>query len=184
MRAWAQAVENWRQYILTYFPDWRTGDGSNDHQSIFVCNHCGHPGIRYVAVVRQISTGKFLAFGETCADRAELAGRDAFKALMARKAREAAQAAAELAAKQADFREAHPELVAWLTQDGLAGRHPFLFDMVHSFNRWGNLTENSVACERWMERDAEKAQEDGPSGMPSWLPSLHWPRAAGTWPER
>lgn len=162
--AWKQAQESWRAYVLSYFPDWRTGDGDNDHQSIYTCNHCGHHGIRTVAVTKHIPTGKFLAFGEICAFRAELAGVDEFKALQARKAREAAQKAAELAALQADFHEAHPEVADWLLGDdngaGRASKHPFLFDMVHTLNRWGSLTEKQVeAVERWMERDAQRAAE-------------------------
>jgi hypothetical protein len=169
-------VKSWRDRILHHFPDWRTG--GTDHTSIFACNHCGHPGLRWIAVVEHVPTGAKLAFGETCADRTELDGRDDFRSrfIKTRAALEAAALANRV--RKAEFAEANAEVVAFLdlmeareaawreeneaiwAEDearGYEGRprknklpsvHPFLNDMVHALNRKGELSENQVNAVR------------------------------------
>ncbi len=174
MDAYEAITARWQAEIFKHFPDWRTG--GEDHTSIFQCNHCGHPGIRYVAVVKHIPSGKLLAFGEQCAERCDLDGRDAFR-LKFIKDRAAKQAAAEarFAAKQ-KFAQENPEVVAFLntvSEQEVAYRdsfdngtkvkapHPFLLDMVHALNRYDSLTERQVAAvEKFAAKAAEFAARD------------------------
>lgn len=116
IEAFEAAVALWQRRIFQHFPDFRTG--GTDHRSISTCNHCGHPGIRWVAVVKQISTGKKLAFGETCADRVELSGRDSFKAKFIKDRAALELAALMNAANRENFRRDHEDLVAFLDRQG------------------------------------------------------------------
>lgn len=160
MDAYEAIVARWQTEVFKHFPNWRTG--GEDHVSIFQCNHCGHPGIRYVAVVKHIPTGNLLAFGEQCAERCDISGRDAFR-LKFIKDRAAKQAAAEAryAAKQ-KFAEENPTVVAFLAKYAVevrdAGRkpHPFLDDMVRALDRYDSLTERQSAA---VEKFAAKADE-------------------------
>lgn len=169
--------------IFAHFPNYRTG--GDDHTSIHQCNHCGHQGIRWVAVVEHVPTGKKLAFGEICAERCNLPGVDAFKAkyiktraALEAKALENKIAKAKFAADnsdvvlfletlekaQADYSDAMQE---W-NDKGCVGRapkpakvHPFLSDMIHALNRYGSLTENQLnATRKFAAKAAEFAARD------------------------
>lgn len=144
---YAAAVEAWRAQILRYFPGYRTGGG--DHQSITTCNHCGHAGLRWVAVVKHEPTGNLLAFGEICADRCELSGRDAFAAKYIKT--QAALEEARLAnlAARAAFEEANPAIVEFLRDlnGDYDSREPeFLLSLKSQLTAKGSLSEAQIAA--------------------------------------
>lgn len=156
MRRYHEMVAAWQARIFEYFPDWRTG--GTDHRSISQCNHCGHPHLRWVAVVEHKPTGAKLAFGEICAERCELPGRDAFKAkfIHDRAAREAAELARLTA--RAEFEAAHPAVAAFLRNDERFDTNDFLLSLAAQLRKDGTLTERQVeAAERVIARDAERA---------------------------
>jgi len=161
-----QAVQRWEDRVWQYFPNWRTG--ADDHRSIHQCNHCGHPGIRWVAVVKYIPSGDFLAFGEICAERCDLNGRDAFRAkfIKDRAAREAA--ALEKQLRRDAFRAANEDVVAFLeaVEDRYNGygEADFLTSLKQQLASKGELSEAQVAAarrsiQRQAERDARRAAE-------------------------
>ncbi len=169
--------------IFRYFPNYTTG--GDDHTSIHQCNHCGHPGIRWVAVTEHIPTGAKLAFGEICAERCELPGVDAFKAKFI-KTRAALEAKAlENKIAKANFAGENQDVVAFLdgldkaradysdameewNDKGCVGSapkaprvHPFLSDMIHSLNKYGSLTEKQLSATRkFAAKAAEFAARD------------------------
>lgn len=147
--AYDAAVAVWQQRIFEHFPDWRTDGG--DHQSIHQCNHCGHPGIRWVAVVEHAPTGGRLAFGEICADRCDIPGRDAFRSKFIKDRAALEQAAYENRMRRAAFADANADVAEFL--DGLSddydSREPgFLLDMKRTLGRKGELSEAQAAATR------------------------------------
>jgi hypothetical protein len=148
----ALAVQVWQARIFKHFPDWRTG--GEDHRSISQCNHCGHPGIRWVAVVEYIPTGAKLAFGEQCADRVELEGRDAFRSkfIKDRAAREVV--ALERQAAEAEFNAANAGLREFLFQNE---DDDFLGSLYRQLLSKGTLSERQIeTARRSQERGAER----------------------------
>jgi hypothetical protein len=144
-------VAAWQARIFKHFPDWRTG--GDDHTSVFHCNHCGHPGIRWVAVVEHKPTGKRLAFGETCAERTELPGRSAFRAkhIKDRAALEAAALANKLADEQFDID--NPGMRQFLYANE---QDEFLGSLYRQLNRNHELSERQLAAvRRSQEREAQ-----------------------------
>jgi hypothetical protein len=161
--AYERAVAAWEQRIFAHFPDWQTGGG--DHTSIFQCNHCGHPGIRYVAVVEHVPTGARLAFGEICADRCELSGRDAFKKKYARDAAAIAQKQFERELARAKFDAENPEAVEFLMSlnTDYDSREPdFLLDVRRKLVKDGTLSPAQVAAvlKFKVKRDEQQAKRD------------------------
>lgn len=145
MAAYHAYVTAWQARIFEHFPDWRT-DGAH---GISQCNHCGHPGIRWVAVVEHVPTGDKLAFGEICADRVELSGRDAFRAKFIKDAAAKQEAMFARMIAEAGFEAANDELVTWLdslSSDYDAKTHPFLLDMKRTLASKGSLSEAQVAA--------------------------------------
>lgn len=155
--AYERYLKIWQERIFQYFPEWRTG--GDDHQSIHQCNHCGHPGIRWVAVVEHIPTGKYLAFGETCADRVELPGRDAFRAKHIKDRAALEQAAYENEQRRSAFREANPEVVAYLLEVNLdydSEYSEFEQSLARQLRNKGELSEAQVnALQKSIERQKQ-----------------------------
>lgn len=146
-------VAQWRARVEMYFPRFQT-DGAH---GITQCNHCGHPGLRWVAVVEHAPTGDKLAFGEICADRVELPGRDAFQArfIHDRARREALAREAEIA--RAAFAEAHGDVVAYLTGLG-DNAHHFMRDLAAKLARAGTLSDaQAAAARKFAANDAARA---------------------------
>lgn len=162
IEAYEAAVARWQERIFTYFPDWRT-DGV-DHRSIHTCNHCGHPGLRWVAVVEHIPTGGKLAFGEQCADRVDLPGRSAFRSrfIKDQAAREAA--ALEKEASRRAYAEANPDVVEFLTDALQNERETFAFvlDVARKLQRYDSLSEAQTAAIRRIiaKRSEQQAKRD------------------------
>lgn len=156
--AFTEYLERWQARILEHFPDWRTG--GTDHQSVFQCNHCGHQGLRWVAVVRHEPTGAKLAFGEICADRVGLPGRDAFRAKFIKDRAALEQAALENRLRKEAFAAAEPEIVAFLNdvRFGEGCHNEFLRSVAAQLDRKGELSEAQVgAVKKFMAREAEQA---------------------------
>jgi hypothetical protein len=157
--AYDRYLKIWQERIFEHFPDWRTG--GDDHQSIHQCNHCGHPGIRWVAVVEHIPTGAKLAFGETCAERVELEGRDAFRSkfIKDRAARE--QAAYEKEQARMKFNAENAEVVEYLRNVSLDYDSPnseFEQSLARQLSNKGELSEAQVeAIKKTIARNAEFA---------------------------
>lgn len=161
MALYERAVADWQARIFEHFPDWRTGGG--DHTSIHQCNHCGHPGIRWVAVVEHVPTGAKLAFGEQCADRVELPGRDAFRSkfIKDRAQREAVMLANQLA--DAQFDVDNPGLRDYLFEHE---HDEFLGSLYRQLNRKHELSEKQIEAARrsqnreeaWEERKREERE--------------------------
>ncbi|MDE2100422.1 MAG: hypothetical protein KGL39_24430 [Patescibacteria group bacterium] len=159
-----KAVAVWRERIFEHFPDFQTG--GDDHTSIHQCNHCGHPAIRWVAVVLHKPTGKKLAFGEICAERVDMPGRDAFKAKFIKDRAALEQARLENEARKAAFRADNADVCEFLDGLDTETAHPFLCDMVYSFNRKGELTEGQTNAvkkfmvneQRFQQRKQEQAE--------------------------
>lgn len=155
--AYKAAVAAWQKKIFEHFPDWTTG--GDDHKSIYQCNHCGHPAIRWVAVVEHIPTGKRLAFGEICANRCELPGRDAFKVKYLKTFAQKQDEMFEKMLKQLDFQTTNADVVEFL--DGISTDydskdHPFLQDMKRALGQYGNLTENQLNATKKFMASAAK----------------------------
>lgn len=158
--AYEAYAARWREMIFEHFPDWRTG--GDDHKSIFECNHCGHPAIRYIAVVEHIPTGARLAFGEICADRTELAGRDEFRKKFVFDKAKRELAAYEKQQIRVRFKATNPELVEWLesvTADPGAQRkppHEFVISLADQLRTRGELSERQVtAANKFLAREQE-----------------------------
>ena len=166
--AYKKYVAWWEKQIALHFPNWKTGAG--DHKSIFQCNHCGHPGIRWVAVVEHIPTSAKLAFGDICADRVELAGRDAFRAKYIKTQAQLQQAAYEKALKLQQFSEDNPGLVDFLAAGAAAaderGQDDFLWSLNNQLLTKGELSDRQVEAawnakrrnEQWEARKAAEVE--------------------------
>lgn len=149
LEAYARWVAAWEARIFEHFPDWRTG--GDDHASIFTCNHCGHPGIRYVAVVEHVPSGARLAFGEICAERCELPGRDAFRRKYAYDAAERERRKHEREIELAEFRAGAGDVADFLAglNDDYGSREPeFLLSLKSQLTRKGTLSEKQVEAAR------------------------------------
>lgn len=157
-----RAVAAWQEDIFRYFPDFRTG--GTDHRSIHVCNHCGHSGLRWVAVVEHGPTGAKLAFGEICADRVDLPGRSAFQAKFIKDKAAREKAAFEKEAARTQFAADNSDVIEFLTDARESGREKFDFvlDIAAKFASSGSLTEAQTdAIRRIMVKRAEQqAQRD------------------------
>lgn len=159
------AVAEWQRRIFEHFPDWRTDGG--DHQSIHQCNHCGHPAIRWVAVVEHVPTGDRLAFGEICAERCDLAGRDAFRAKFIKDRAALEQAAYENKMRRSAFAQDNQDVVDFLANvnDDYDSREPeFLISLKAQLGNKGELSDAQVEAARKFiakrqERDERIAAE-------------------------
>lgn len=126
-------------------------------EDVGICDHCG-ARLRFAAIHRQISTNRYVVFGQTCAD--ETLGVDGRRALEAKRAKDAAAARrknqreeAERQANLAETKRLYPEAVQIL--DGYDGHNDFLLDIASKFARFGNLSEKQAnAVVRAAERDA------------------------------
>lgn len=146
LEVYEEIVASWQAQIFRHFPDWRTG--GTDHQSVHQCNHCGHPGLRWVAVVEHTPTGAKLAFGETCADRCDLSGRDAFRLKFIKDAAALEAARQEKAAALAEWVALSPDNAAVVAY----------FDQIDS-----DEAAYRTAMEEWNDRyeDQARAQATG-----------------------
>lgn len=126
-------------------------------EDVGICDHCG-ARLRFAAIHRQISTNRYVVFGQTCAD--ETLGVDSRRSLDAKRKREYAAARrksqreeAERQANIAETQKLYPEAVAVL--NGYSGRNDFLLDIASKFARFGTLSEKQAdAVVRAAERDA------------------------------
>lgn len=151
--AYERYVAWWEGQIQAFFPNWTTGGG--DHCSIFQCNHCGHPGIRWVAVVEYLPTGENLAFGEICAERCELPGRSEFAAKYIKTQAQLQEAAYEKACKLAQFEADYPDVVEYLYND--ANNSDFIHSLCMQLRSNAELSERQVeVVRRNITRDAER----------------------------
>jgi len=145
--AYERYIAAWQARVFEHFPNWRTG--GDDHASIFTCNHCGHPAIRYVAVVEHVPTGKRLAFGETCAERVGLEGRDEFRKRFIFDKAKRELAAYEREQERLAFRATNPEVVTFLESlnDDYDSREPeFLLSLKQQLRNKGSLSDAQVAA--------------------------------------
>lgn len=165
IEVYEEIVAQWRYAIERHFPDHRTeGEG---HQSISQCNHCGHPHLRYVAVVEHTPSGRKLAFGEICAERCEIQGRDKFRAKFIKDKAALDKARMENEARRAAFTASAPDVVEFLRglNTDYDSREPeFLLSLRGQLDRKGELSEAQVEAARKFlvkrqEREARIAAE-------------------------
>jgi hypothetical protein len=147
MEMFESATARWRERIEQHFPGFRT-DGA---YGLSQCNHCGHNPIRWVAVVEHVPTGAKLAFGEICAERCDLSGRDSFRSkfIKDRAARE--KAASEKASARASFEAGAADVVAFLASvnDDYDSREPeFLLSVKAQLGAKGTLSDAQVEAIR------------------------------------
>lgn len=153
-----RARKSYEAKVFEHFPNWQTAGAYGIHQ----CNHCGHNPIRWVAVVEHIPTGGKLAFGEICADRCELPGRDAFKVkFLKTKAQKEAEAFKKLVA-EATWRNDNLEIAQRLDQVSLdydSRDSDFLMSLKQALIKYGSLTERQTeAMRRVITREREQAE--------------------------
>lgn len=143
-----------------------------------ICDHCGAHGLRYIAAVRQISTGNVFVFGSSCVARAELRDRAEFKLVSLKKLAADRRQRAELAHKQAIFLNENPDIREFILAipHGEQGEPKHSFDFINSMdlalNKYGSLTDNQAAALRKViakqpERERierERAERDANKG--------------------
>jgi hypothetical protein len=136
------------------------------------CDHCGHQGIRYRAVLRHLPTGKVIEAGETCLENRFSVATEDFKAMK----KHAEEMRAEQRIKKAKdaFVEANPDL-AWLREDPIPEEYrgsDYLWDVARKFRTYGELSDRQIAAVRRVaakevefharkrQQDAEKAAQE------------------------
>lgn len=137
------------------------------------CDMCGH-ACRYVVGFRRLSTNDLIWVGQDCAQYLDSDNRVVYEMKKWRtrlanlKKREEEQA--EWLARRTAMRETDSDVAEWLEQLDLSKEgtmYAFLYDMVHSYNKWGSLTEKQISAVRNIkvkreEFEAKKAAEPKP----------------------
>lgn len=141
-------AEDHREYD-TARRSFATFDGN--HEAKTTCDHCG-AAFAHGVLFLHVPTQELVHVGHICAtntiglpSKAAAARKRAEKFATEQKAR------AERFTINAAWREENGDLVEWLVelQDRPGGiGHGFLVDMVHTYNRYGNLTPNQTTATR------------------------------------
>lgn len=151
-------IEDERANNLPYWRD------STDRRN--GCDHCGTSGQRYIALFIHEPTQQVIVVGTQCATRLSLASRADLDVRRHAEAH-ARRVARENALQDPRVREA----VAFLEQQLDAGNHGyngFYFDILHKFNRYGNMSERQAdAVLRAKARDEEYAARRAAQPVPT-----------------
>jgi hypothetical protein len=149
-----KARREWEQEIVDHYGERGRAyveDGSSAENPLWVCDHCGHYGLRYVGVVKQISTGAKYVFGSSCVERAGLEDRAEFKLVQLTAAAANRRERARLAEKTAHYLNDNEDLRVFLLSipRGESGEPQDSFDFVNSLDRaltkYGDLTDKQAA---------------------------------------
>ena len=154
-----------------------------NYQTKSTCDHCGATFAHGICF-RHTPTGEFIHVGHICAN--DTIGLPSRAAALKRAAEKAAAAAKKLnayKAANAAWREANHDIVDFLGRESARmtaygdameahnetgspmpskfdAPHPFVMDMVHSFNRYGGLTENQTnATHKFLAKEAQDAAD-------------------------
>lgn len=148
---------------------------------VSVCDHCGNTRLRYLGIVRQLSSGATYVFGSSCGERAGLRDRAEFKLVQLTATAANRRQRAKLLEEAAYYLDANEDLRIFLLSidRGESGEPMDSFDFVNSLDRaltkYGSLTAKQAAGlrkviakrperERWeAEKAAREAIEKGPA---------------------
>lgn len=174
-------IREWEQDIIAIFGDRGRAFVENndfDGNPLWVCDHCGAQNLRYIAAVRQISTGAIFVFGSSCVARAELNDRQELKLVQLRKEAANRRLRALNREKAANYLNANEDIRAFILsiprgEHGEA-KHSFGFinSMDEALNKYGELTPRQaevlrkvIAEQPERERiEAERAERDANKG--------------------
>jgi hypothetical protein len=145
-------VELWNaDMVRTFGTDWKT-------KNVRKCIHCGHNPLRWLTVVKFLTTGETVVFGADCTKRLEFADKMSFK-LAQLQARDAAnKVRLKVWNKREKFLKANPVFDAAIAD--LKTTNPFVKDVVAKLGLYGSLSERQVAAVlAAIARDAQKATQ-------------------------
>lgn len=132
---------------------------TGNHAAKGTCDHCG-TFFAYGVCYLHIPTGETIRVGYQCAAHAfDFNDRESMLRAKAERAQAAARERARIDALAAEFRAAHPALVAALEAN--AEQNGFYASLLANLARYGSLTDRQItAAERAVARDAERAVRD------------------------
>lgn len=156
IEAFEADVKFWEAEMAAAFgADWKT-------KNVRKCVHCGHNPLRWLTVVKHLTTGDTVVFGADCTKRLEFVDQKTFK-LAQLQARDAANKVRIKVWNQREaFLKATPDFAAAIAN--YTGTNTFVKDVVAKLGLYGSLSERQVsAVLKAIARDAEvaagKAQE-------------------------
>jgi small-conductance mechanosensitive channel len=151
IEAFEAEVKFWEADLARYFgADWKS-------KNVRKCVHCGHNPLRWLTVVKHLTTGDVVVFGADCTKRLEFIDQKTFK-LAQLQARDAAnKVRIKVWNAREAFLQANPAFAAVLPY---TGTNTFVKDVVAKLGQYGSLSERQVAAVLGaIARDAQKAQQ-------------------------
>lgn len=145
-------VKFWEADLARYFgADWKS-------KNVRKCVHCGHNPLRWLTVVKHLTTGDVVVFGADCTKRLEFIDQKTFK-LAQLQARDAAnKVRIKVWNAREAFLKANPVFAAAVAN--YTGTNTFVKDVVAKLGQYGSLSERQVAAVLGaIARDAQKAQQ-------------------------
>jgi len=112
------------------------------------CGHCG-ARFRYAALVAHPESREMMFIGETCLEGRFSMSRSEYLGAFRRVRDQAAAGRERLAhvARVAEFKTAHPEVTAVLSDSAILAESPnFLADIAAKLERYGNLSDRQIAA--------------------------------------